>query len=122
PVVMVTAVHDISVALAAIRNAAYDYLLKPFEREQLLATVRRAMENRRLKLENRAYQTNLETLVAARTEQLRKAMVELERSYDITLEALGDALDLKERETEGQSRRVTASTIAIGRASCREIV
>ncbi len=42
PVVMVTAVHDISVALAAIRNGAYDYLLKPFEREQLLATVRRA--------------------------------------------------------------------------------
>ena len=42
PVVMVTAVHDISVALAAIRNGAYDYLCKPFEREQLLATVRRA--------------------------------------------------------------------------------
>ena len=38
PVVMVTAVHDISVALAAIRNGAYDYLLKPFEREQLLLT------------------------------------------------------------------------------------
>jgi len=116
PVVMVTAVHDISVALAAIRNGAYDYLLKPFEREQLLATVRRAMENRRLKLENRAYQTNLETLVAARTEQLRKAMADLERSYDITLEALGDALDLKDRETEGHSRRVTAFTIAIARA------
>ena len=72
PVVMVTAVHDISVALAAIRNGAYDYLLKPFEREQLLATVRRALENRRLKLENRAYQTNLESLVAARTEQLQE--------------------------------------------------
>src|SRR2546421_5934068 len=116
PVVMVTAVHDISVALAAIRNGAYDYLLKPFERKQLLATVRRAMENRRLKFENRAYQTNLETLVAARTEQLRKAMVELKRSYDITLQALGDALDLKDRETEGHSRRVTAFTMAIARA------
>src|SRR5881396_2946606 len=86
PVVMVTAVHDISVALAALRNGAYDYLLKPFEREQLLATVRRALENRRLKLENRKYQSNLEALVAARTEQLlarteqlRKAMSNLER-------------------------------------------
>ncbi|HET9697737.1 MAG TPA: HD domain-containing phosphohydrolase [Terriglobales bacterium] len=116
PVVMVTAVHDISVALAAIRNGAYDYLLKPFEREQLLATVRRAMENRRLKLENRAYQVNLETLVTARTEQLRQAMSDLERSYDITLEALGDALDLKDAETEGHSKRVTAFTIAIARA------
>ncbi len=116
PVVMVTAVHDISVALAAIRNGAYDYLLKPFEREQLLATVRRALENRRLKLENRAYQTNLESLVTAKTEQLRKAIGTLERSYDITLEALGDALDLKDAETEGHSKRVTAFTIAIARA------
>lgn len=116
PVVMVTAVHDISVALAAIRNGAYDYLLKPFEREQLLATARRALENRRLKLENRKYQTELESLVAARTEQLREAMAELERSYDITLEALGSALDMKDEETEGHSKRVTAFTIAIARA------
>jgi putative nucleotidyltransferase with HDIG domain len=116
PVVMVTAVHDISVALAAIRNGAYDYLLKPFEREQLLNTVSRALENRRLKVENRTYQTNLESLVKARTDQLQAAMASLERSYDITLEALGDALDLKDRETEGHSRRVTLFTIAIAQA------
>lgn len=123
PVVMVTAVHDISVALAALRSGAYDYLLKPFERDQLLATVRRALENRRLKMENLAYQNKLEVLVSARTEllqralgELKVAMRELERSYDITLEALGDALDLKDAETEGHSKRVTAFTIAIARA------
>jgi putative nucleotidyltransferase with HDIG domain len=116
PVVMVTAVHDISVALAAIRNGAYDYLLKPFEREQLLNTVSRALENRRLKMENRTYQINLESLVEARTNQLQAANRELIASYDITLQALGDALDLKDRETEGHSRRVTAYTMAISRA------
>src|ERR1700741_2854151 len=116
PVVMVTAVHDISVALAAIRNGAYDYLLKPFEREQLLNAVGRALENRRLKVENRNYQINLESLVRARTDQLQAAMASLERSYDITLETLGDALDLKDAETEGHSKRVTAFTIAVARA------
>src|SRR5579871_3566293 len=116
PVVMVTAVHDISVALAAIRNGAYDYLLKPFEREQLLNTVSRALENRRLKVENRIYQTNLESLVKARTDQLQATIRELERSYDMTIEALGDALDLKDAETEFHSRRVTAFTMAIARA------
>jgi putative nucleotidyltransferase with HDIG domain len=115
PIVMVTTVHDISVALQAIRNGAYDYLPKPFEREQLLATVRRALENRRLKRENDAYRTNLEVLVAERTQQWKTALSSLERSYDITLEALGDALDLKDAETEGHSRRVTAYTIAIAR-------
>jgi len=116
PVVMVTAVHDISVALAAIRNGAYDYLLKPFEREQLLNAVGRALENRRLKVENRTYQTNLEALVRARTDELRAAMADLERSYDTTLETLGDALDLKDAETGAHTRRVTAFTIAIARA------
>ena len=78
--------------------------------------MRRALENRRLKLENRAYQSNLEALVTARTDQLRQTMTDLERSYDITLEALGDALDLKDAETEGHSKRVTAFTIAMARA------
>jgi len=123
PVVMVTAVNDLSIALSAIRRGAYDYLLKPFERDQLLVTVRRALENRRLKIENLAYQNKLESLVAARTEMLQqaksdleRAIHDLERSYDITLEALGDALDLKDAETEGHSKRVTAFTIAIARA------
>jgi putative nucleotidyltransferase with HDIG domain len=113
PIVMVTAVHDISVALQALRNGAYDYVLKPFEREQLLHTVRRALENRRLKRENDAYRTNLEALVADRTQKLNTALSSLKESYDITLEALGSALDLKDAETEGHSRRVTAFTMAI---------
>ena len=116
PLVVVTATQNIAAVLAYVRKGAYDYLLKPFEREQLLATVRRALEYRRLKLENRALQANLESLVEARTAQLQTAMTNLERSYDITLEALGDALDLKDKETEGHSRRVTAFTIAIARA------
>ena len=39
PVVIVTAVHDVSIALATMRNGAFDYLTKPFEREQLLNAV-----------------------------------------------------------------------------------
>ncbi len=70
PVVLVTPVHDVSVALAAIRNGAFDYFLMPFERQQLLALVRRALGDRRLKLEHREYVSSLERQVAALTEQL----------------------------------------------------
>jgi putative nucleotidyltransferase with HDIG domain len=115
PVVIVTAVHDIQVALQSLRNGVYDYLLKPFEREQLLATVRRALENLRLKRENDAYRTNLEALVAARTKQWETALSNLEGAYDITLEGFGDALSLKDAETETHSKRVTAYVIAMAR-------
>lgn len=116
PVIMVTAMHDISTALEAIRRGAYDYILKPFERDQLYLSVRRALEHRRLVLENRNYQRNLEQLVEERTAQLSQTLTELEQSYDYTLEALGGALDLKDAETEGHCQRVTAYTIAIAKA------
>jgi len=123
PVIMVTAVSDLSVALGAIRNGAYDFVTKPFEREQLLAVVRRALENRRLRKENLRFQLHLEALVADKTAELQQVNIDLEhaneelkRSHDMLLEALGDALDLKDAETEGHSRRVTAFTIAIARA------
>ncbi len=116
PVVMVTAVHDISVAIDSMRRGAYDYLLKPFEREQLLSTVQRALNHRQALEETQNYHQNLEEMVRARTEMLRHAMEDLEHSYDVTLEALGDALDLKDSETEGHSKRVTAYAIALARA------
>ena len=116
PVVMVTAIHDISVAIDTMRRGAYDYLLKPFERERLVSTVQRALEHRQALQESHNYQQSLEQVVRARTEMLRQAMDDLEHSYDVTLEALGDALDLKDSETEGHSKRVTAYTIALARA------
>jgi putative nucleotidyltransferase with HDIG domain len=116
PVVMVTAVHDISVAIESMRRGAYDYLLKPFEREQLLNTVERALNHRQALEETQNYHQSLEEMVRARTEMLRHAMEDLEHSYDVTLEALGDALDLKDSETEGHSKRVTAYAIALARA------
>ncbi len=116
PVIMVTAIHDISTALEAIRRGAYDYILKPFEKDQLFLGVGRALQHRRLILENRTYQRNLEQLVEERTAQLTGAIAQLEQSYDDTLEALGSALDLKDAETEGHCQRVTAFCISIAKA------
>jgi putative nucleotidyltransferase with HDIG domain len=116
PVIMVTAIHDISTALEAIRRGAYDYILKPFEKDQLYHGVSRALQHRRLVVENRDYQRNLEMKVEERAAELKAKNLELEQSYDDTLEALGSALDLKDAETEGHCQRVTAFTISIARS------
>jgi len=115
PVVMLTALHDIHVATNAFRRGAVDYLLKPFQRAQLLDVVLRALEHGRLLKQNAAYRQNLEQIISFRTSRLRATMHDLEKSYNITLEAMGDALDLRDTETEGHSRRVTAYTIALAR-------
>lgn len=116
PVIMVTAVHEVTTAIAAMRNGAFDVILKPFERAILLDSVARGVAFGNTKRRDTTYRNSLEHLIEARTSLLREAIFELERSFDTTLEALGDALDLKDPETEGHSRRVTAYTIAVARA------
>jgi putative nucleotidyltransferase with HDIG domain len=115
-ILLLTEAEQVSRALEGIRLGAYDYVLKPFSDEQMLAAVRRAVEYRRLRVQNDLFRHHLEQLITARTNMLEHAMHQLEQSYDITLEALGNALDLKDAETEGHSKRVTAYTLALGRA------
>ena len=115
PVIMVTAIHDISTALQAIRRGAYDYILKPFEKDQLFHAVGRAWQHRQLVTENKNYQINLQQGVEGKTAELTNALDLLTQYYDDTLEALGSALDLKDPESFGHSQRVTAYTISIAK-------
>ncbi len=60
PVILVTGHGDISMAVNAIRDGAYDFLEKPFAAETLVKTVRRACDKRALTLENRSLRIELE--------------------------------------------------------------
>ena len=54
PVILITGHGDISMAVQAIQNGAYDFIAKPFAADRLVQSVRRASEKRRLVMENRA--------------------------------------------------------------------
>jgi len=89
-----------STALEAIRRGAYDYILKPFEKDQLFLGVGRALQHRRLVIENRSYKATLSNSWKNAPRSLPRAW----RSSTVLrrhLEALGSALDLKDAETEG---------------------
>ncbi|MCP5444745.1 MAG: sigma-54-dependent Fis family transcriptional regulator [Chromatiaceae bacterium] len=60
PVILITGHGDISMAVNAIREGAYDFIEKPFAPERLIETVQRAMDKRNLTLENRNLRTELE--------------------------------------------------------------
>jgi putative two-component system response regulator len=105
-VIMVTAVDQLDTALHCIQAGAEDYILKPFNLNRIQLSIRGALEKRRLRLENRAYQLHLEHQVAAQTAQLSNALAQLQLTYDTTLRTLARALDAREKEVGSHSERV----------------
>ncbi|TCO81341.1 two-component system C4-dicarboxylate transport response regulator DctD [Plasticicumulans lactativorans] len=67
PLVLVTGHGDIATAVQAMRDGAYDFLEKPYRRDTLLDTVRRALAMRALTLENRRLRAEIE---ASRTSEI----------------------------------------------------
>jgi putative nucleotidyltransferase with HDIG domain len=116
PVVIATAVDDVATAIGSMHRGASDYIVKPIDLEQLATTIQRTLKRRRETLARRARHQDLERELRTRSEMLRWAVTSLERSQDQMLVTLGDALDLRDSETEGHSKRVSAYTIALARA------
>jgi putative nucleotidyltransferase with HDIG domain len=112
---MATGVSDVAVGVAAMKQGAVDYILKPFQMDAVVVSVRRALEVKRMEAELVEYRQRLESMVEERTKQLKEAMQRVETTYDETLEALAGALDLRDNGTAGHSHRVTLYSLEMAR-------
>jgi two-component system, NtrC family, response regulator len=82
PVVIITAFGSVDVAVEAMRGGAYDFIVKPFKRDQLLLTVARALENRALRAE---------------VQTLRRKTKGIERPIVAASDAMRRVLDMADR-------------------------
>jgi putative two-component system response regulator len=104
PIIILTALDDRESLLTGLKAGADDFISKPFDRFELRA---RLIGITRL---NR-YQKLLEE-----REKLQKAHTRLLEAYEATLEGWSHAMDLRDRETEGHSRRVTELSLQLAQA------
>lgn len=115
-VVLVTEVTDVAGAVAYLKEGAYDYVVKPYSLEEVSVAVSRALERRRLIQENLEYERTLEQQVVGRTRELKQALDVLEQTYRSTLMALSTALDTREPDSYGHSRRVMMYSLKLAAA------
>jgi len=83
PVILMTGHGDKEIAIEAIRKHAFDYLEKPFEEEELEASIKRALSLRELRLERNGLVQNLNV----RNQQLEALNVNLANSQNQLIQA-----------------------------------
>ena len=110
---MATGVGDVRLGVYAMRQGADDYLIKPLEMEAVMLSLGRAFHKKSLEREVESYRQNLEQMVCTRTVELQNALTQVEQSYADTLDALGAAIDLRDGQTAGHSRRVVLWSLQI---------
>jgi len=107
-IIMATATSDIKTAIQCMKSGAYDYISKPFNSEEILFSVKRAFEKRKLEIEIREYRQHLEEKVVEQAGRIRASFIN-------TIRALVYALEAKDIYTSGHSQRVADISAAIAR-------
>jgi response regulator RpfG family c-di-GMP phosphodiesterase len=108
---MATGIDDVRLGVQAMRQGADDYLTKPLNIDVVMMSLDRAFHKKCLEREVENYRQNLEQMVCKRTVELQDALGQVEQGYADTLDALGAAVDLRDRQTAGHSRRVAMCSI-----------
>lgn len=90
PVVIMTGFAQMQTAVDAIKNGAFDFVHKPFDLPYLRQVVNKAVEYSCLRRMEKRYRTELEETVALRTDELKKALAQLEATRELLLKAASD--------------------------------
>jgi putative two-component system response regulator len=106
-VVMVSGRQQMETVRQCLRAGAYDYIVKPFEADDLLSTVERALDRARLIRQNEGYRRNLERMVAEQTAEIR-------RTRDIALLTLARLAESRDHGTGEHLERMAAYSRRLG--------
>ena len=110
PVILITGHGDVQLAVRAMREGAYDFIEKPFSTAHLAEVVRRALDRRRLVMENRSLREVMEQGDALERQLAGRTPVMTALRERIRLVAGTDA-DVLLQGPEGSGKKVAARAL-----------
>jgi two-component system response regulator AtoC len=122
PVILLTAHGSEKVAVAAMKQGAYDYLTKPFDIDEVAVVIERALEARRLRVDNRrlAAEQTLGRRIVGDSRPMRRLLEATSRvaSRDVTVLVRGETGTGKEFVAELLHAQSTRSSKPLVRFNC----
>ncbi len=115
-VVLLTAYASLETARDAIRFGAFDYLIKPFDKDDVLLVVRKGLEKRRTSTELKKERDKLLFRASYLEEQVENARNNIMTCYEGTVKALILTIDAKDRYTFNHSNRVAQISTSLAKA------
>ena len=112
-VIMMTGYAEIDTVVKAMHLGAYDFILKPFDLDLMVFSVKKALDKKRLEEVVAEYDQQLEALVEERTADLRRANRMLKIAHLDSVKILVEAIDVKDAYTRGHSDRVRKWSVQI---------
>ena len=111
--IMITAVADLDTAVQTMKHGACDYITKPFDLDQVLRSVKRALNLRHARVQHKESFRDLQSAIHQKSKELNLVAQDLTNQQEMTLRALMKALDARGHETQCHSQRVQAYTIRL---------
>src|SRR5437773_753298 len=90
PIIMITSYSSMESAIGALRAGAVDYLIKPFDNDEFLHAVARALNERRITRENAILKRNLKSAYGALQVALQDRVLAREAQPEERLRRLAD--------------------------------
>jgi len=106
PVILMTGYAELDMAIAAVKKNAFDFVTKPYHPEELMSSVKRAIDFRKARQADKTHKAILESDMKVKTRQLNDAFITMQHMGTELFQRLIVVSEFRDNDTGSHIRRI----------------